>query len=130
MLKKFLQNEQGSAIVEVAIMFPVILALVVGFIMFTLAVRTDTVLQTAAREAAREYAVTHNAASAREKARKELSLGGIDHKRTVITIDTVGYEKRVSIEMLYPIYVPLAGGYSPTLKGVAGFHEEVETSYW
>lgn len=128
MLKK-LKDDRGSAIVEVAIMLPVVLAITVGFMLFTLAIRNDTVLQTSAREADREYAITHSTSRALHKAQNELSLGGIDPDEVDVKITATGQEQKVTIIMPYSVYVPMIGGYRPVLKGEAVFHKESPVNY-
>jgi len=123
-MRRFLKNDRGSAIVEVAIMFPIILMLVFGFIMFTHAVRINTVLEVAAREGARDYAKTHNKTQTIKKVKDELSIGGISPGDASIKISENGQERRVTVELSYPIYVPFAGEYGLRLKGDASFYKE------
>jgi hypothetical protein len=129
LMRRFLKNDKGSAIVEVAIMFPIILMLVFGFIMFTHAVRINTVLQVAAREGARDYAKTHNQARAVEKVKDELSMAGIDPSDVDIDISVNGQERRVRVKLPYPVFVPFAGEYGLSLKGDASFHAENDVEW-
>jgi Flp pilus assembly protein TadG len=121
---KFLKDERGNAVIEVAIMFPIVLALVFGFMMFTQAMRVNTVLQVAAREAARQYAVSNDPARAVQKAREELSLGNVDPKRATILTNADGAERKVTVKFPYGFKVPFAGEYPLTLQGSAVFRVE------
>ncbi|MHB1126966.1 MAG: TadE/TadG family type IV pilus assembly protein [Bacillota bacterium] len=135
---KVLKGERGSAIVEVAVMFPLILMLVAGFIMLSQAVRISTVLEVAAREGAREFSVTHDTVRAATKAKNELSIGGIDPDKATITVSTNGSDREVVVELSFPIYIPFAGYWTGskfttqqgsaakplTLRGSAVFHDE------
>ena len=129
-MKKILFNEDGSSVVEVAVMMPILLMLIFGSIAIIQAQRTQVVLDMAAREAAREFSVTHSKSKAINKAEDELELGGIDPDKTTITAREKGYERQVYIEMEYPFMIPWAGELKPTLRGSASFHREVKTTYW
>lgn len=124
------KDDNGSAIIEVAIMLPIILMLVFGFIMFTHAVRINNVLEVAAREGARTYAATDSRSLTVTKISEELKLGGVDATEPDISIHTDGQECRVTVEMPYPIYVPFAGRYGLSLAGDAIFHKEFDMKYW
>ncbi len=125
---KLLMNQRGSALVEVAIMLPIIMMLVFGFIQFTTAIRINTVLQMAAREGARKYAVTENKTAAMQKTKDELKLGGINPSDTDIFV-TDDNGRRVIVEMPIPIYIPFAGGKNYKIKGDAVFHTENNLDY-
>lgn len=103
--------------------------LVFGFIMFTHAMRINTVLQVAAREGARDYAKTHSQTQAVEKVKDELSIGGIDPSDADIDISINGQERRVKVKLPYPIFVPFAGEYGLALKGDASFHKENDVEW-
>ncbi|MHB1418669.1 MAG: TadE/TadG family type IV pilus assembly protein [Bacillota bacterium] len=138
---KVLKSEKGSAIVEVAVMFPLVIMLVAGFILLSQAIRLDTVLQVAAREGAREFSVTHDIVRAADKATEELTLGGVDPQKAAISVTSNGFDRKVVVEMPFPIYIPLAGYWTGrqfetnntqqsgaakplTLRGSAVFHDE------
>ena len=59
---------KGSATLETAVMFLILIIMVTGFIFLINAVTVYSVAQTAAREGAREYAITDNASKAARKA--------------------------------------------------------------
>ena len=56
MIKGFLKEEKGTALVELAVLMPIFLTLVFGYIFYMNAVKDTLIMQTAAREAARIYA--------------------------------------------------------------------------
>lgn len=105
-------------------MFPIVLALVFGFMMFTQAMRVNTVLQVAAREAARQYAVSDDPARAVQKARDELKLGNVDPAGATILTNAEGAERKVTVKFPYGFMVPFAGKYPLTLQGSAVFRVE------
>jgi len=72
-----MKDEKGSVIIEVALMMPLLLMIVFGFIGLNKMVKDSMVVQTAAREGARHYAIFHDPDEAVEIANKELESGGI-----------------------------------------------------
>jgi len=125
-----LGNENGSSVVEVAIILPLILALTFGPIFINMAQRTQMVLDTAAREGARDFAKSDNVSRAVSKAKKELQIGGVNPNDTTINAIRNGYERQVKIEMDHPMMIPFVGLLDPKLRGSATFHVESTTTYW
>ncbi|NLX92049.1 MAG: pilus assembly protein [Firmicutes bacterium] len=70
-----LKNEKGSAIIQVAIMFPILLALTFGMINFILLARDGTIMESAARTGARQVGMLKSYDEALEKAEEDLRLG-------------------------------------------------------
>jgi Flp pilus assembly protein TadG len=126
---KFLKETKGSAVVEVALMLPLVLMLVFGFMMFTHAVRINTVLEVAAREGARTLSITKDSSQATYKAKQELDLGGVDGSKASVSTSVGDSECRVVVKMPYPINVPIAGEYNLSLKGDAVFHREPDLDH-
>ena len=124
-----LRSEDGSAVVETALMLPIVLMLVFGFIAFTQAVATKVVLETAAREGARSYAVSNSAATAQAKVREELAVGRINPDAAQVVAQSTGGGRAVTVTMPYSFHVPFAGGYSPTLAGSAVFKQEPNPAF-
>ncbi len=60
LIKKILTDEKGSAWVELAVLLPLLLMIVFGYLSYTNAIRDDLVLQMAAREGAREYSTSNS----------------------------------------------------------------------
>lgn len=120
-LIEMLRNNKGSVILETAVMFILIIVLIVGFMHLTNAVSIYAVAQTAAREGAREYAVTNNRTRAINKAKTELELGRVDPAKARITAVAEGQERRMIVTIDYSIYLPFAGKHDITLQGGATF---------
>jgi Flp pilus assembly protein TadG len=118
--KLFLENK-GSAIIETSVMFLLILTLVTGFIYLTNMVTTYSVIQTAAREGAREYSLTDNNSKAVNRAIYELKMGGVDADKAKITAKAEGQERRVTVAMDYTFFVPFIGSKELTLQSGATF---------
>lgn len=126
----FAKDDKGSAVVEVTILLPIILMLVFGFIFFTQAIRVNTVLNVAAREGAREFAITHSSSRAIAKAKEELAIGGINPNDATVTTYQKGYERSVRVELPYFGHIAFVGKYPLMLKGEMTFHQEPYTTYW
>ncbi|MDN5344560.1 MAG: hypothetical protein PWQ18_671 [Clostridia bacterium] len=129
---KIIKNSKGSAVVETAIMFPLVLMLTFGFIMFTQAIRINTVLEVAAREAARTYSLTNNSSLATQKARAELALGGVPNaEQATIGLSSSGYDRKVTVDLPYNFHIPFAGGgFVKALRGSAVFHLEPNPAHY
>jgi Flp pilus assembly protein TadG len=112
---------KGSATLETAVMFLILIIMVTGFIFLINAVTVYSVAQTAAREGAREYAITDNASKAARKAKDELSIGGIEPSSAKVTTESAGRERRVKVTIDYPIYIPLIGKSDIQIQGGAVF---------
>ena len=76
-MARWFKDEQGAAFLEVLLLLPIILVLVFGYIRFTYAARLSTVLQVAAREAAREYAYSNDMDGPFKRPRAKLPWEGL-----------------------------------------------------
>ena len=112
---------KGSATLETAVMLLILIIMVTGFMFLINAVTVYSVAQTAAREGAREYAVTNNRTRAINKAKTELELGRVDPAKARITAVAEGQERRMIVTIDYSIYLPFAGNHDITLQGGATF---------
>lgn len=109
MFRKLIKKDDGSAMVEFALMLPLILVLVFGYIFFMDGVKTHIIMQTAAREGARAYAnpiadVDMNRYG-RDVAIMELNSNNIKGARVVAYADE--YDRVVEIEKPYSTRFPL-----------------------
>lgn len=114
-------DDRGSVVLEVAIITPIILMLVFGYLFFLQAVNTKMLLQTAAREGARVYAAQGSATAAESAAYRELDQQGIDSSDVSVTARKSGSDVWVTVDMPYSLYIPFAGDYDMTLTGKAVF---------
>lgn len=126
----FEKKEKGSVLIETAVMFMIVTMIVTGYIFFLQAIRIHTVAKIAAREAAREYAVTNDAGQAKERAKSELALGGVDPKYAEIEPDTDGKKRIVVIRINRGFYIPFAGSYGFELKGEASYGLEQNPEFF
>ncbi|WP_187142819.1 TadE/TadG family type IV pilus assembly protein [Thermanaerosceptrum fracticalcis] len=71
------RNQKGSAIIEVAIIFPLMLMVTLAFIYFIELARVGVVMEAAANEGAREFAINANVEDAKTKVVKVLQMGHV-----------------------------------------------------
>ncbi len=114
-------DNRGSATIEGSVMFILILILTMGFVYLTNAITVYAVAQTAAREGAREYAMTDSRTKAVIKARTEIELSGVEIKDVSITPMAEGQERRMTVTVNYPFYVPVVGERELVLQSGASF---------
>jgi len=113
-------------------MFMLVIMMFAGYIYFTQAMRINTLCKIAAREGAREYSVTNNSYEAREKAKSELALGGIDPDSRGIHITTKkdNGKRSVIVESKYGFHTPFVGEYNLNLKGGADYILEQNPKFY
>jgi Flp pilus assembly protein TadG len=129
-MRKLLKDQRGSAVVEVAVIFPLVIALTFGFIFFNFAVREHTVLQVAAREAAREYSISNNQTRAINTAKEEVSIGGIDPNLVTVSTKADGSRRYAMVRLERNIKIPFIQDiYQNRMKGEAVFHVESQAVY-
>ena len=76
-LVKIINNKKGSAIVEVAILFPLMLVIFFGFIYYIELSRVGVIMEAAAAEGAREFSVNPGADNAKAKVKEVLQMGHV-----------------------------------------------------
>lgn len=114
LLRPFLRENRGQALVEMAIILPVFVLLIFSVITFGLAINSKIVVSGAAREAARNYAINQSVSSAVDVAMRYMK-GGITADPTYIQSHTTVKVDRdvpitgyVTVTVTYdqPTYVP------------------------
>lgn len=95
---EFLKQKKGSATVEAAIMLPVYIAVVLGFLFFLGTIKESMVLQQSAREGAIYYAKYGNPYIAAEKTRTELVTGGIEPQSVAVNPVANGSRKGMVVQ--------------------------------
>lgn len=76
------RDQRGNALVEFALVAPLLVFLLAGIVILALMVNAKIVVSGAAREAGRHYAIHENEATARDKARDAIRGGGLrEHYR-------------------------------------------------
>lgn len=130
-MRKMLRREEGTTIVEFALVLPIFLALLLGMINFALLINNHLVAQDAAREAANTAAVTGNVQKALAKGREILDLGAFGSSASVVVDNPIGV-RRIGATVTYttPVTAP---GLGALLGGKPWDNEIVlreQTSYY
>ncbi len=92
-------KEDGSALVEAAIVIPLLVLLLIGLVNIGLQINSKIVANEAARAAAREYAINEDEAAARSKAEYLTDLESLNlvHENNLITVEaTITYDPMFS----------------------------------
>lgn len=121
-------GERGSAAVEFALVFPLILLLLLAFMQIGVLARDQLVLTQASRAGAREAAVDPSAGAVEEAVRS--AAVGLEGDRLRVEIVRAGARgSQVSVSLAYevPTAATLAGWLLPasvTLRGTATMRQE------
>lgn len=105
-MRKHTNREKGAAMVEFAIILPVLLLLVFGIIEFGRAYNTQLTLTHAAREGVRTYAITQDAAQGKSTA--ELAATTLDPAQMTFTTTPCVIGTPTSMQIQYPfqLFIP------------------------
>lgn len=117
-------NARGSAVIEFALVVPLVLVLLLAVVEVALVARGQLMVINAAREGAREAAATPDPAAAVTAARLALGDAGVSASVTVQRPRIVGQPARVRVVMRYRIASPLFGGVPVDLSATAAMRVE------
>lgn len=115
---------RGSAAVEFALVFPLVVVALLGVIEVALVGRSQIEVVAAAREGAREAAVNPDPARAVEAARAALGPAGARAVVSVSRPPTVGAPAEVVVRLPYTIGSRIFGGYTLQLGASATMRVE------
>lgn len=105
-------SHKGSAVVEFALVVPLVLALILCLVEVALVARTQLEVVNAAREGARQAAASPDPADAVAAARNALGGHGPSARVSVRRPDVVGSLAEVRVMVPYRVAAPLFGGVS------------------
>lgn len=117
-------NQRGSAVVEFALVTPLILLLVLGVVEVAVVARTQLELVNAAREGAREAAATPDPSAAAAAVRASLGSGGGAARISVRRPSVVGQRAEVSITLPHRVAGAIFGGFDLELSARASMRVE------
>ena len=117
-------GDRGSAVVEFALVLPVLLLAVLAVIEVAVVARAQLEVVNAAREGAREAAASPNPVRAVNASRAALGARGRDARVTVRRPDVVGAAAEVLVALEHRVAAPLFGGFSIELTGRAAMRVE------
>ena len=99
-------RESGAALVEFAIIAPLLLLLVFGIIEFGRAYNAQNSLTHAAREGAREYAITQDQDAGRATAKAAAT--SLDSSKITVTLSACTPGDPASVTLTYPFQLQIA----------------------
>ena len=117
-------SERGSAVVEFALVVPLVLALLLAVVEVAVVGRAQLELIGAAREGAREAATNPDPASAVRATRGALGGGGAAAVVSVRRPHVVGGRAEVSVRLPYRVAAPFLGGFTVELSARAAMRVE------
>lgn len=117
-------SDRGSAVVEFALVLPLVLLLVVAAIEVAVVARTQLEVVHAAREGAREAAASPDPSRAVDVARAALGRAGGRARVSVSRPHVVGEPASVVVTLVHQVATPLLGGFPIELSGRATMRVE------
>ncbi|GMQ99087.1 MAG: hypothetical protein BMS9Abin17_1637 [Acidimicrobiia bacterium] len=117
-------HDRGSAVVEFALVLPLVLALMLGLVEVALVARSEMQLVHAAREGAREAAASPDPSRAVAAARAALGPAGERARVSVVRPENIGDRATVTIRLKYRVAAPIFGGLPLELGATAAMRVE------
>jgi Flp pilus assembly protein TadG len=116
--------EGGTAVVEFALVLPLVLVLLLGIVEVAVIARTELQLVHATREGAREAAASPDSSRAAAAVRSALGSRSSQARIVVRRSSIVGEPATVSVSLPYRVAAPIFGGFSVTLTSKATMRVE------
>ena len=116
--------ERGSAVVEFALVLPLLLILMFGIVEVAVVARSEIQLLNAAREGARAAAASPDVGAAAGAARSALGPEGANARISVVRPAAVGSTATVTISLRHTVAAPLFGGFPVDLGATASMRVE------
>lgn len=110
--------------VEFALILPLVLILVLGVVEVAIVARSEIQLIHAAREGARQAAVSPDTAQATAAVRKALGAAGAAARISVSRPTAIGEPANVRVAVKHRIRAPLLGGFTVDLGASASMRTE------
>lgn len=117
-------RESGSAVVEFALVLPLVLVLVLAAVEVAVVARAQLEVVHAAREGAREAAASPDPANAVSVARAALGSAGTRARVDVSRPHVVGEPAAVVVRLTHRVATPVLGGFPIELTGRATMRVE------
>ncbi len=117
-------NDRGSAVVEFALLVPVLLLAMAAVVEVAIVARAQLEVVNAAREGAREAAASPDPSRAVRAVRTALGVRGSDARVGVRRPDVVGAAAIVTVALPVRVAAPLFGGFSIELTGRSAMRVE------
>jgi len=117
-------NERASAVVEFALVLPLVLVVLLGIVEVAVLARSEIQLVHAAREGAREAAASPDTRRAAAAVRSALGQAGASARVSVRRPANVGDKAIVSVSIKHTVAAPIFGGFSLDLKATSTMRVE------
>jgi Flp pilus assembly protein TadG len=112
-------NERGSAVIEFALVLPLVLLLVLAIVEVAVVARTQLEVVNASREGAREAAANPDPAAAVSAVQRSLGAAGRRAGVQVSRPHVVGERATVLVRLPHTLAAPLFGGVTVELRAKA-----------
>jgi Flp pilus assembly protein TadG len=119
-----MRGDGGTAVVEFALVLPLVLVLLLGIVEVAVIARTELQLVYATREGAREAAASPDSSRAASAVRVALGSRAEHARISVSRPGTVGEPATVSVSLPYRVAAPIFGGFTVTLTSKATMRVE------
>lgn len=117
-------TERGSAVVEFALVVPLMLMLVISIAEVAVVARTEIELVHAAREGARQAATSPDTARAAAAVRTAMGTAGRDARISVSRPSGVGEPATVRVRLRHTVAAPFMGGFTIELAASSTMRTE------
>jgi Flp pilus assembly protein TadG len=117
-------SARGSAVVEFALVVPLILVLVMGIAEVAVVARTELQLVSAAREGARQSATSPDTGLAVAAARNALGGAGANARVSVSRPAAIGEPTTVTVRLRHRVATPIFGGFPIDLSASISMRTE------
>ena len=120
-----MKGQRGSAVVEFALVVPVVLLVLLGAVEVAVAAREQLTVSQAAREGAREAATTPDPAAAVEVVKAFLGPRAGNRARVSVSREhRVGGRAEVTVVVRHRVAAPLFGGFEVNLEARSSMRVE------
>ena len=117
-------EQRGSAVVEFALVVPLVLILVLGIVEVAVVARSELQLIHAAREGARQAATSPDTGRAAAAVRRSLGTVGRGARISVSRPAGVGEQATVRVSLPHRVAAPILGGFTVELSASATMRTE------
>lgn len=119
-----MRDDQGSSVVEFALVLPLVLILLLGIVEVAVVARSEIQLVHAAREGAREAAASSDTRRSVAAVRTALGERGSAARVSVQRPAHVGEKATVTVLLAHTVAAPLLGGFTVNLQARATMRVE------
>lgn len=119
-----MMSQRGSAVVEFALVVPMILILLLGIVEVAVVARTEIQMIHAAREGARQSATSADTSKAVAAVRRSLGDRGSTARISVSRPSAIGTPTTVRVSLRHRVAAPLLGGLPVELSATATMRTE------